>query len=178
MTRRTAPETTPLELEDATPYNAFLMKAEYQPPNEQHPDWPDQIRFTWRVVDPNGGGDQELWTWASIKLGQTRGGKASKLRTILNALAGRKRTDPIAWLEDGSDGKPITWGYASGDDVKVDPESGDPHLRIVGHNEDAGDGSSKFVVDQYAVAAKSTRRADPAPREEVSAAVAAAGVPF
>ena len=165
MAVRTAPESTPLELDDATPYSAFLVKAEYQAPNEQHPDWPDQIRFTWRVVDPAGGEDQELWTWASIKLGQTKGGKVSKLRTILNALAGRKSTDPIAWLEDGSDGAEITWGYPG--DQAFFATGNEPQLRIVGHNEDTADGS-KFVVDQYA--AVRTQRAaaavaSQAPRE-------------
>ena len=172
MARRTAPETTPLELDDATPYTAVLVKAEYQEQTEAHPDWPDQIRFTWRVADPVGGEDQELWTWASIKLGQTKGGKVSKLRTILNALAGRKSTDPIAWLEDGSDDAPITWGYPG--DLAVLTTEGEPRLRIVGHNEDTADGS-KFVVDQYA--AIRTTRAATAPREE-TATPEAASTPF
>ena len=181
MARRTPTEARPLDLDDATPYTANLTGVQYQQTGEAHPDWPDQFKFVWSVDVPNGE-PQELWTWASIKLGQTKGGKVAKLRSILNALAGRKATDPIAWLEDGSDGEPIAWGYPDGSQHICD--SGEQlRLKIVGHNDEGNDGGNRFVVDQYA-SARSVRtlNVDPAlapltPRPAAEP-VTAAAVPF
>lgn len=181
MARIVPSDRTPLELEDATPYTASLSSVEYQANNnETHPDWPDQLKFVWTVH--SGAEDQELWVWASVKLGQTKGGKVAKLRTILNALAGRKAADAIAWLEDGSDGEPIAWGYPDGVTVAADKGL---QLRIIGHNEDGQDGGNRFVVDTFASAKRSVvpnpvADSEPkAPREvREKQAVTPAGVPF
>lgn len=188
MARHTPNEVKPLDLDDATPYVARLVSAEYQAASEPHLDWPNQIKFVWRVGSADSDADdQELWTWAAIKLGQTKGGKVAKLRTILNALAGRKSNDPIAWLEDGSDGESIAWGYPDGVEFTTGGDLQTLSLRIVGHNEDTNDGGSKFVVDQYAANQTSRRGGvkvgavdpvEPAVLPQRSAAPAPEAVPF
>ncbi len=85
---------------------------------------------------------EALSVWCTLKLGMTKSGVVSKLRQLLNAIAGEPEAAPIASFDSDL----LTWAYPSG--VVHELEVGN-QLTVRGTNKITQSGDRRFTVDRF-----------------------------
>lgn len=157
MARITPKSSAVPTLNEFEPYVVQLQSVELQPPGEYGPS----VKFVLQVA---GNPDDTLYVWAGVALGKASTGKVAKLRSMLNAFAGRNEAEVITWFED----EDFTYGYADGSICTLRP--GDP-VTIRGRMTPRAEGGDQFTVEYFT----------PAPgvdRSRTAASVRPAAVPF
>lgn len=90
------------DLEDFEPYQVTLQSVTKSTGAEQYGSQP-QLEVTWQLEDST-----TVRDWPALKLGKSRdSGKVSKLRAMLNAIAGKPEAAEIAWFDDET----FEWSY-------------------------------------------------------------------
>lgn len=121
-----------------------------------------RLQVSWLLEDGT-----SLRDWMALRLGQRQGGGVSKLRGLLNALAGRPESDRIEWFDTD------TWAWS------YDGQHPQHHLaagqRVIlrGRKEERPDGEGlRFRVVAYQPAVRPATAAPSPARPKVSAAPA------
>jgi hypothetical protein len=83
-----------------------------------------------------------LSVWCTLKLGMTKSGVVSKLRQLLNALAGEPEATPIASFDSDL----FTWSYPSGEVHELEVGN---QLTVRGTNKITQAGDRRFTVDRF-----------------------------
>ncbi len=149
-----------IDLDQLRDYDAYLVQLKEIGWSNGAPQYGGEKRLevTWERVDGVGNGTEETFRdWLSLRLGRQQSGQVSKLRMLLNALAGQPETVDIAWFED----EELTWSY-DGQNPYARLSEG---LQVVvrGKVELKADGSGRrFRITTY-------QPAGPAPPEPASA---------
>jgi hypothetical protein len=96
MTRQYAPSDTKRDvgLKDYERYTATLADMEGIVSSPEYGGG-KRLQITWKLEDGS-----TLRDWLGFKTGLTQGNEPSKMRTLLNAIAGRKPHAPIEWVDD------------------------------------------------------------------------------
>jgi hypothetical protein len=95
MTRRFAQTGERAEdLEDFKVYHASLADLEMLEGNPEYGGG-KRLKITWRLDS-----GLTLLDFLSFKIGSMPGGEPAKMRTLLNAIGGRARHEPIEWVDD------------------------------------------------------------------------------
>lgn len=88
------------------------------------------------------GAPEALGIWCSLKLGQTKSGIVSKLRALLNALAGL----PESTLITGFDTETLEWTYPDGTVYALEVGN---QLTVRGSTKVTTAGERRFGVDRF-----------------------------
>lgn len=155
------PSTPPEELglEDHEAYSVTLKKIDWA---TSSPEYGEERRLQLDWEFETGATTRD---WLGLRLGQQQSGQVSKLRALLNALAGKPETTEVKWFNDET----FEWGYTA-----WDPKNPQPYgqltegLEVVirGVNAQKKDGSTRFNIKVYQAARKaaaSTTKARPKP---------------
>lgn len=96
MTRQYAPSDSQkgVDLKDYDKYTATLQDLEGINGSPEYGGG-RRLQITWRLEDGS-----TLRDFLGFKTGLTQGNEPSKMRTLLNAIAGRKPHAPIEWVDD------------------------------------------------------------------------------
>lgn len=148
------------QLEDDTSYKATLVGIEW---SVSSPEYGSERRLQLDWL-PEGCEEYEtVRDWISLRLGKQQNGTVSKLRQLLNAIAGKPSGTDIKWFDDET--LEISWsGEGPEDQLTTGRE-----VILEGVNGTKADGSPKFSVARYkrlptaAAAAPATRRSAPQP---------------
>jgi hypothetical protein len=92
------------EIKDYEPYRMLITGIDWD--ESDHPQYGHQRRMVVDFASP----DDESFTvrdWISPRLGRQQNGQVSKLRQLLNAVAGQPPATEIAWFDDET----LEWSY-------------------------------------------------------------------
>ena len=126
-------------LEDHEGYNATLKDFDWVTSSEQY-GGEKRLQLDWQIE----GESYSIRDWVGLRLGKQQSGQVSKLRALLNAIAGKPEATEIAWFDDET----TEWSYdgttAYG---KLEPDACEVIVR--GTSMAKEDGTSRFSVKVY-----------------------------
>jgi hypothetical protein len=146
----------PAQLEDYEPYRAWLRRIDFEVGSAEYGSQ-RRIVVDWALSE-NPDDTTTIRDWISLRLGRQQSGQVSKLRALLNALAGKPETEEVAYFnDDGGDNNgnhPLCWGYVL---------TGPPYNRLTegtevvfrGKHGKKSDGQPKFTITTYQAPKKS-----------------------
>ena len=126
-------------LEDHEAYTATLKDIDWATSDEKY-GGECRLVLDWDLE----GQEYSVRDWVGLRLGKQQSGQVSKLRALLNAIAGKPEATEVAWFDDDS----TEWSYDGATPYgKLQP--GVCEVIIRGTNVPKEDGTSRFSVKVY-----------------------------